>query len=75
MSDKEIIKKQHDTYVAKGYASRDEYLEGLANEYGVDLDVVHSVASMLGPSEDFDGLLCMLDDISEYIIGGNDDEC
>jgi hypothetical protein len=71
MSDKEVIKAQHKSYVDRGYASREEYLEGLAKDYGVDADVVFNIADVLGPTEDFDGLLCMLDDVSEYIFGGN----
>lgn len=62
--DREIIAQQHDTYVSKGYANRDEYLEGLADDYGIDLDLVLNLASVLGPYEDFDGLVSMLDDFS-----------
>lgn len=71
MSDKEVIMKQHKAYVDRGYDSREKYLEGLADDYGVDADIVFGIADVLGPTEDFDGLLCMLDDVSEYIMGGN----
>jgi hypothetical protein len=52
----------NNVYKRHGYANRDEYLEGLADEYGVDLDVVYNLADVLGPNEDFDGLPMMLED-------------
>lgn len=61
-NDKKIIEQQMSVYKRKGYANRDEYLEGLADEYGVDLDVVYNLADVLGPNEDFDGLPMMLED-------------
>lgn len=60
--DKEIIAQQQEVYRRKGYANREEYLEGLADDYGVDLEVVLGLAEVLGPYEDFDGLLMMLED-------------
>lgn len=38
------------------------YLKELADEYGVDIGVVLSLASVLGPSEDHDGLIVALED-------------
>lgn len=46
------------------YGGRDEYLESLADEYGVDLVVVLALADALGPNEDFDGLVTSLEDES-----------
>jgi len=51
-------------YTENGYKSRRDYLESVAIEFCIDKDTVFSVASLLGSSEDFDGLLSMLDDIS-----------
>lgn len=51
-----------DIYSEKGYATRKDYLESLADEYGVDKDVVFAFAELLGPSEDFDGLIVMIED-------------
>ena len=51
-----------DIYSEKGYATRKDYLESLADDYGVDKDAVFAVADMLGPSEDFDGLIIMIED-------------
>ena len=61
-NDKKIIEQQMTVYKRKGYANRDEYLEGLAEEYDVDVDIVYNLASVLGPYEDFDGLPMMLED-------------
>lgn len=41
-------------YEEHGYIDRDDYLAALAEEHG---DHVYDVAELLGPSEDFDGLL------------------
>lgn len=51
-------------YQAAGYANRRDYLESLAQEY--DRDTVFMLASMLGPSEDFDGLVIALEDEFDY---------
>lgn len=52
-----------DVYKAHGYSDRDDYLNSLAIEYGVATLVVVSLADMLGPSEDFDGLVNALEDM------------
>lgn len=49
-------------YNENGYSSRQDYLEDLASEYCVDIDIVMSIADMLGEDEDFDGLVSMLED-------------
>lgn len=51
-------------YQENGFKSRREYLECLAEEHGVDISTVFAVASILGPSEDFDGLVTQLEDIA-----------
>jgi len=52
-------------YTDEGYASRRDYLESLAEDMGVEPDTVCALASMLGSSEDFDGLVTALEDISD----------
>jgi len=47
-------------YTANGFANRRAYLESLCEEY--DRDTVMMLAGMLGPSEDFDGLVTALED-------------
>ncbi len=49
-------------YVEKGYRDRMDYLKCLAEDHGADLFTVLSLASLLGPSEDFDGLVSALED-------------
>ena len=44
---------------------RKEYLNGLAEDFGIDPDVVYMMADLLGPSEDYDGLISALEDYSE----------
>lgn len=53
----------NDVYKKHGYESREQYLESLAEDFGVDIEVVFAGAYMLGPNEDFDGLINMLEDI------------
>jgi hypothetical protein len=47
-------------YQEHGYENRRAYLEGLAEEY--PRDTVFTLAALLGPSEDFDGLVTALED-------------
>jgi len=56
-----------DIYTENGYRSRRHYLECLADDYGVDLEVVLTLASLYGPNEDFDGLVTDRQDLAEDI--------
>lgn len=49
-------------YQNKGYKNRRDYLMHIAAEYGIPYDTVRVCANILGPNEDFDGLLTMLDE-------------
>ena len=53
----------HNPYTANGYASRRDYLESLTDEYPADM--VFALADILGPGEDFDGLITALEDAAE----------
>ena len=53
------ISQQH------GFESRADYLADLADTLGVDLRTVEILADLLGPSEDFDGLVTSLEDYAE----------
>ena len=61
-TDAKVIAEQAEIYKHKGYANREEYLQGLAEENGVDLGIVLAISDMLGPYEDFDGLVSMVED-------------
>jgi len=50
-------------YIENGYESRRDYLNQLADECGVDRATVYAVADMLGPNEDFDGLVNAVEDM------------
>ena len=50
-------------YEEHGYDSRKDYLDNLAEDFGVDTDTVYTLASMLGKIEDFDGLVTSLEDM------------
>ncbi|WP_196160910.1 RNA polymerase [Reinekea sp. G2M2-21] len=49
-------------YHENGFQNRKAYLESLADNFELDLDTVMLAASMLGPEEDFDGLVTTLED-------------
>lgn len=49
-------------YQLNGFANRKEYLESLCEDY--PRDIVYALASILGSSEDFDGLVTSLEDHS-----------
>jgi hypothetical protein len=47
-------------YQENGFVTRTAYLDSLASEYGEDS--VFTLSDILGPEEDFDGLLNILED-------------
>jgi len=49
-------------YTENGYASRRDYLDSLAEDFDIDRDTVYMMADLLGPTEDFDGLVTSLED-------------
>lgn len=49
-------------YQQHGYKNRRDYLESLTEEYNIPVYVVFMLADMLGPNEDFDGLITALED-------------
>lgn len=49
-------------YAKHGYRNRADYLDALADDYG---PVTYALADILGPSEDFDGLVTALEDHSD----------
>lgn len=52
-------------YQEHGFANRRAYLADLADTLGVDIRTVEILADLLGPSEDFDGLVTSLEDYAE----------
>ena len=51
----------NDDYTAHGYESRWDYLDSLAEDFGIDRATVYMMADVLGPTEDFDGLVTSLE--------------
>ncbi len=51
-----------EVYQENGYKDRDDYLNSLSEDYGVPIDAVLALAEVLGPDEDFDGLISSLED-------------
>lgn len=57
--------KEESVYEANGYKDRKDYLEQLADMNGVNLDSVLMLADILGPNEDFDGLVTSIGDMGD----------
>lgn len=54
-------------YQEHGHANRSDYLRALAEEHGAQLSTVVTLAAILGPSEDFDGLVTALEDAADEL--------
>jgi hypothetical protein len=54
-------------YQEQGYESRRDYLDSLADDMEIDRSTVYMMAQMLGPSEDFDGLVTSLEDYADEL--------
>ncbi len=54
-------------YTEKEYKNRQNYLNSVSDEYGVDINTVNTLADILGPSEDFDGLISVLQDMDYFM--------
>lgn len=50
-------------YTNNGYTDRADYLATLCEEY--PREIVHTLADLLGPDEDFDGLVSSLEDFAD----------
>ena len=52
-------------YTDNGYQSRKDYLQCLAEDMGLPRSVVFALADVLGPNEDFDGLITECEDAAD----------
>ena len=52
-------------YQERGYESRKAYLIGLSEETEMPINIVIVLSALLGPSEDFDGLVVALQDAAK----------
>lgn len=50
-------------YEQNGYKDRRDYLYSLAEYFSISPETVFTLASLLGSSEDFDGLVTSLEDM------------
>lgn len=53
-------------YEMNGYTDRQDYLDDLADNMGLDRSIVSALADLLGETEDFDGLVSSLEDFGGY---------
>lgn len=45
---------------------RDEFIKELAGSYGIDDEILYALADLLGESEDQDGLITAVEDLTNY---------
>lgn len=57
---------EKDIYQEHGFKDRNSYLNSLADDYGMDIYAVSSIAEILGENEDFDGLVTAMEDFSIF---------
>lgn len=57
--------KEMNIYQQHGYYNREDYLRCLAEDWDMPIYTVKMLADMLGPNEDFDGLVTTLEDAEE----------
>ncbi len=53
---------KENSYQRNGFDNREAYLKNLADTTGVPEEMVFAAADVLGPGEDFDGLVTALED-------------
>lgn len=56
-------------YTDNGFANRREYFDSLSREFEIGTDMISTFADLLGPDEDFDGLVSQ---IQEYVFANAD---
>ena len=56
-------------YTDNGFKNRADYLQSLADDFGVDINTVKDLASVLGAEEDFDALVTELEDMADDYTG------
>lgn len=52
-------------YQENGYYNREDYLRCLSEDWDIPFTTVKMLADILGPNEDFDGLVTTLEDADE----------
>ena len=57
-------------YTENGFKGRLDYLRSVSEDFGVDMDMVKAAASVLGPNEDFDGLITTIEDYANEVERG-----
>ena len=57
-----VRRLKESVYTDNGFSSRKDYLNSLADDFGVDVKTVYDLASILGSEEDFDALVTELED-------------
>ena len=61
-------------YTDEGYENRRQYLDSLADDFGLGRDAVYTLAGILGSSEDFDGLVTACEDAADELAAREMDE-
>lgn len=54
-------------YCQDASATREDYIRQLAEDYGLNVNEVRAISQVMGPYEDFDGLVAMVSEYSEMV--------
>jgi len=63
--------KRSTVYEDNGYKNRTEYLWSLTEDHQVSIETVHLYSDLMGPSEDFDGLVSALEECNLFRAGAS----
>ena len=63
--------KRSTVYEDNGYKNRTEYLWSLTEDHNVSIETVRLYSDLLGPNEDFDGLVSALEECNLFRAGAS----
>ena len=63
--------KRSTVYEDNGYKNRAQYLRSLTEDHQVSIETVHLYSDLMGPSEDFDGLVSALEECNLFRAGAS----
>lgn len=53
-------------YNEQGYENRETYLKAVSEEFNIEPFIIEALSDVLGEEEDFDGLICALEDYEYF---------
>jgi DNA-directed RNA polymerase subunit RPC12/RpoP len=60
---KSLLEVKEDVYMRNDFDDREAYIEYLSDMYNTPIEIIEDLSDVLGPNEDFDGLVIALEDL------------